>query len=169
MSFKIISRIFIILVIMVASFGCKDQNRIVLPVCEGAIALDQDGLQCIFNTDRPKVVTFSNIHCMQMIDLALLQKQVNRNPDFDFLFYVLCDNDECRTMLEHFVHDNDLHIVLFIDRNDDYRRANNLQNSVSYSSVITGSNLSIYGVTMVGSPYSAFDNVILEARARLNL
>lgn len=168
MSFKLIARIFIVLV-LVALSSCKDQNRIILPVCEDVIALDQNESQRIFSTDRPKVVTFSNMYCMEIIDLDLLRNQIDHNPEFDFLFYVLCDNDECRTMLEHFVHDNDLDIVLFIDSNDDYRRANNLHNSVSYTSVITGSNLIIQGVTMVGSPYSAFDDVILKARDQMNL
>lgn len=168
MSFKIISRIFIVLVLVILP-SCKDQNRTILPVCEDAIALDQDEPHRVMNSNRPKVVTFSNMNCMRMIDLDLLRKHIDRNPEFDYLFYVLCDNDECRTMLEHFVHDNDLDIVLFIDHNDDYRRANNLHNSVSYVSVITDPNLLIQGVTMVGSPYSAFDDVILKARAQMNL
>ena len=101
------------------------------------------------------------MHCFRMIDIPLLRKQIEENPEFDFIFYVECENLSLLDELKHFVCDNKLQTVLFIDKNQEYR--------VSYISRVVGSNLEIYETTMVGSLYSQFDIIIPKVRKSLKL
>ena len=96
-------------------------------------------------------------------------KQIEENPEFDFIFYVECENLSLLDELKHFVCDNKLQTVLFIDKNQEYRKKNHIHSRVSYISRVVGSNLEIYETTMVGSLYSQFDIIIPKVRKSLKL
>lgn len=168
-SYKIVVRLFLILSIVGLS-GCEIRTRVNLPECEDVVSLNQDACpDDILHNQRPKVITFSNIFCLRFIDVEYLRKQINNNPEFDFLFYVKCDNDEDRKMLDVFVLDNRLPITLFVDwQKKDVQKDHDAE-GVTLVSVITDAKLARYGVACVGSPLSPFNSVMSGVKKRLKL
>ena len=169
MSFK---RIICLICLGAFEFGCSNQNYVKLPECKQVISLDSTlnlSVSSFLKNSRPKIVTLSNMHRFRMIDIPLLRKQIEENPEFDFIFYVECENLSLLDELKHFVCDNKLQTVLFIDKNQEYRKKNHIHSRVSYISRVVGSNLEIYETTMVGSLYSQFDIIIPKVRKSLKL
>lgn len=116
MSFK---RIICLICLGAFEFGCSNQNYVKLPECKQVISLDSTlnlSVSSFLKNSRPKIVTLSNMHCFRMIDIPLLRKQIEENPEFDFIFYVECENLSLLDELKHFVCDNKLQTVLFIDK-----------------------------------------------------
>lgn len=92
MSFK---RIICLICLGAFEFGCSNQNYVKLPECKQVISLDSTlnlSVSSFLKNFRPKIVTLSNMHCFRMIDIPLLRKQIEENPEFDFIFYVECEN-----------------------------------------------------------------------------
>ena len=169
MQIKIIAVCAIIFAIVSAVYGCNKCPNEKLPICLDTVSLDANAHKNVFTSGNPKVVKFIKPSCFQFLDMEILRRQINNNPEFDFLFYVNDDNINCRDMLEHFVHDNQLPIVLFIDYDNEYRKANNLSDNIGFTTCIIDENLIQRGVALIGCRFSPFDNVINKVRMQLDL
>lgn len=169
MSAKIVVRLFLILA-LAAPCGCGVRERVSLPPCDDVVSLNPGVCpNDILHNKRPKVITFSNVFCLQFVEVEYLRRQINDNPEFDFLFYVKCDNDEERKKLDGFVRDNRLPITLFVDWQQKDCRAKRKAGSVTFVSIITDAHLARYGVASVGSPRSPFNSVMLNVRRQLKM
>ena len=168
MSFKGLTAL---LAVALLGFGCQNpRNRVKLP--EYAQVIYPDSVQnpsfsAILNNDRPKIITLSNMNCFRMIDIPLLQRQIAENPEFDFIFYV--ENETPTEELKRFVSDNRLPIVLFVDKDQEYRKKNAIHSIVSYVSRVVDADLQVCTTTMVGSPVSQFYQVMPQVRKQLHL
>ena len=92
MSFK---RIICLICLGAFEFGCSNQNYVKLPECKQVISLDSTlnlSVSSFLKNSRPKIVTLSTMHCFRMIDIPLLRKQIEENPEFDVIVYVDCEN-----------------------------------------------------------------------------
>lgn len=161
----------VLLGVALLGFGCRNpHNRVKLPECAQVIYPDSIQIppfSAILNDERPKIVTLSNMNCFRMIDIPLLQRQIAENPEFDFIFYV--ENDTPTEELKRFVNDNRLPIVLFVDKDQEFRKKNAIHSIVSYVSRVVDADLNVYTTTMVGSPVSQFYQVMPQVRKQLHL
>lgn len=161
----------VLLGVALLGFGCRNpHNRVKLPECAQVIYPDSIQIppfSAILDDERPKIVTLSNMNCFRMIDIPLLQRQIAENPEFDFIFYV--ENDTPTEELKRFVNDNRLPIVLFVDKDQEFRKKNAIHSIVSYVSRVVDADLNVCTTTMVGSPVSQFYQVMPQVRKQLHL
>lgn len=161
----------VLLGVALLGFRCRNpHNRVKLPECAQVIYPDSIQIppfSAILNDERPKIVTLSNMNCFRMIDIPLLQRQIAENPEFDFIFYV--ENDTPTEELKRFVNDNRLPIVLFVDKDQEFRKKNAIHSIVSYVSRVVDADLNVCTTTMVGSPVSQFYQVMPQVRKQLHL
>lgn len=169
MSPKIVIRLLLLLSLALLC-GCGGRACVNLPECNDVVSLNPDvSPNDILHNKRPKVITFSNVFCLRFVEVEYLRKQINDNPEFDFLFYVKCDTDEDRKILDGFVLDNRLSVTLFVDWQDKDLRTKNKAGSVNFVSVITDARLVKCGVASVGSPRSPFNSVMASVRKQLKM
>lgn len=148
--------------------GCRMGQYIQIPECTDVIALNQDRGSQVLNNNRPKVIAYlsDDLDLFQQINVEFLRRQITENPEFDFLFYVECDNADYRQELDEFVHGNNLDIILFVDKAKAYMRLNDY-NGVIYSGIITDADFKVYDIALPGEPRSPFDSVMANVRKRM--
>lgn len=167
MQLKIVLRLLVIAACAVC-VGCKTGDYLKLPACDEVIALMPEREADLLTNGRPKVISYfiNAVSLQQMIanemDIDLLKRQINKNPEFDFLIYVGGNSDDTKA-LEDFVYNNKLNVLLFLDTEENFKRLN-LMPGITRIGIITDPELRKYDIAVCGTPLSPFDQVISEVR-----
>ena len=148
--------------------GCQHGDE-VLTVCHDIVALHEVSFEEIKTSDRPKVISNISQRRFERLEVPLLRKQVMANPEFDFLFYIAGAGQDYREKVVRFLQESQLPIIVFLDKENKFRKANNVPSKCSYATSITDAKLRRVGVAMPGFHLSPFDTVMSEARKQLGL
>lgn len=168
---------FIILIYILCShllIGCsrRQPNLTCLPECEVVYNAYEISYTDLLRNGRPKVVVHNNMLSKDISavtlfnDVALLKKQIEEFPEFDFIYYfpvAINYNEQIRSIAQ----ENNLKIVAIIDSNNSFGEINKLSKKVIASAMIFDENLKPHFSAIPGVSFSPFNNEIIKYKTRL--
>lgn len=156
-----------ILLSAILSCGCAstESKKELLPECNVAYnAYDVPFAQLIQNS-RPKVVVYNNMLAGKINqttlfnDVKILKKQIDKYPEFDFIFYFATSTDNA-PQIATITRKSGLKIVAIVDAEGKFREMNGISPNIIVSALIFDKELKPHFSAVPGTRLSPFEKEI---------
>lgn len=156
-----------ILLSAILSCGCAstESKKELLPECNVAYnAYDVPFAQLIQNS-RPKVVVYNNMLAGKINqttlfnDVKILKKQIDKYPEFDFIFYFATSTDNA-PQIATITRESGSKIVAIVDAEGKFRQMNGISSKIISSALIFDKELKPHFSAVPGTRLSPFDREI---------
>ena len=156
-----------ILFSVILSCGCSssESNKERLSECDVAYNAYNIPFAQLLQNSRPKVVVYNNMLAGKVNqttlfnDVEILRKQINKYPDFDFIFYFATSTDNTQKIAS-ITQESGLKIVAIVDAEGKFRELNGVSPNIIVSALIFDKELKPHFSAVPGTKLSPFEKEI---------
>ena len=152
-------------VILSCNCTSSDSNKDLLPECNVAYNAYNIPFSQLIQNSRPKVVVLNNMQAGKISqetlfnDVEILKKQIDKYPEFDFIFYFATSTDNA-PQIATITRKSGLKIVAIVDTEGKFRQMNGISSKIISSALIFDKELKPHFSAVPGTRLSPFDKEI---------